>query len=499
MKYSQPVSPTVVILAVLTAATGCSSSGGDDPPANEPPPANATVELGIADAATDEGGAGSLVFTVSSSGAASGDVTVDFSTSDGSAEAGVDFVASSGTVTIPAGATSAEITVSLLDDSDREIDETFTVDLQNPSSNATLGSSRATGTINDDDPPPVLSVGDAETAEGDAGTVTLTFQLTLSARNYEDVSVDYVTTDVSATAGDDYTAASGTAVIPAGQLEASVDVSIIPDGTEEPAETLELTLSNVSSGAALGTATAVGRILNDDVTRQSSTTRLNDTGVSGCSNDLSNGLSCDDPAAGTDQFPGQDGEIGNDADDDFDADGVAGFIFTKLDDSGNPLADQAANYAMTPWACVRDEITGLWWEVKTDAGSSSDRDWTYSWYNASGINDGGTAGVPDGGDCSGVTACDTGIYLDAVNAAGLCGFDDWRVPTRRELLSLMHFGAASPPYIDTGYFVNTVTGPYWSASPGPLADAAFVAFSDIGAGWAERSSAYALRLVRGGE
>ena len=85
-------------------------------------------------------------FTVTLDEAASGTVTVDYATSDGSAEAGDDYTAKSGTLSFSAGETSKTISVAIDDDIDNESDETFTVTLSNPSG-ADLGTSSATGTI----------------------------------------------------------------------------------------------------------------------------------------------------------------------------------------------------------------------------------------------------------------------------------------------------------------------------------------------------------------
>jgi len=69
-----------------------------------------------------------------------------------------------------------------------------------------------------------------------------------------------------------------------------------------------------------------------------------------------------------------------------------------------------------------------------------------------------------GGCGLGSAPCNTQAYVDAVNAAGLCGRSDWRLPTRRELFALSDFGSAGPS-IDQGYFPATINAYYWTASP----------------------------------
>ena len=78
--------------------------------------------------------------------AASGTVTVDYSTSDGSANAGDDYTAKSGTLSFSAGETSKTISIAIKDDIENESDETFTITLSN-ASGADLDTTSATGTI----------------------------------------------------------------------------------------------------------------------------------------------------------------------------------------------------------------------------------------------------------------------------------------------------------------------------------------------------------------
>lgn len=169
--------------------------------------------------------------------------------------------------------------------------------------------------------------------------------------------------------------------------------------------------------------------------------------------------------------------------------GAAGFDYTKVSNTGNDLdASAALGGNADDWGCTRDNITGLLWEVKTTDGGLRDTGWSYTWYSDATRGDGtsnelnaGDAGVENGGTCFNqydITTNDTGNYCDtagfvaAVNASGLCGFTDWRLPTRRELETLIHFGAQNPA-IDTNYFPNTAAlfGDYywisatWPSSP----------------------------------
>jgi hypothetical protein len=119
----------------------------------------------------------------------------------------------------------------------------------------------------DDPPPPVVSIADAPAVtEGGPGVATgATFTVTLSYAPGGPVFVRYATADGTATAGDDYTAVSGTLKIPAGQTTATITVPVIGDDAAEPDEGFSLTI-DFPDGADLGRATATGTIVDDDST-----------------------------------------------------------------------------------------------------------------------------------------------------------------------------------------------------------------------------------------
>jgi hypothetical protein len=156
----------------------------------------------------------------------------------------------------------------------------------------------------------------------------------------------------------------------------------------------------------------------------------------------------------------QDCSHGRDATHKDDSDGRAGFSFTKLDSNGNALPAAASQ-----WDCVRDEVTGLTWEVKTDDGGLRDADNSYSWYNPDPASNGGVSGFQNGGVCTG-SECDTHSYVIAVNAQSqaLCGAKDWRMPWLGELRSIVDYGRTSPA-MDLAYFPFQEEFPVWSGSP----------------------------------
>ena len=109
--------------------------------------------------------------------------------------------------------------------------------------------------------PPGLTVADAEVEE--AANATLAFAVTLSRAPSSTVTVDYATSDGTATAGSDYTATSGTLTFAAGETEKTVSVPVLDDAHDEGSETLTLTLAN-PSGAYLADGSATGTINNAD-------------------------------------------------------------------------------------------------------------------------------------------------------------------------------------------------------------------------------------------
>ena len=324
--------------------------------------------LSVADAQAAEGA--TLAFTVTLTPAASGEVTVDWATADGTATAGSDYTAASGTLTFAAGETQMSVEVAATADDAEEAPETLTLTLSNPTG-ARLGDGEATGTVSDPGPAPLtgsfssvppehdgttafllnlafseapdglsyktvrdtlftvtgatvsrarrlsppsnerfemtlapdgndavtlalaalpacgetgsvctadgralagpltvtvpgpaaLSVADASVDEGPG--VTLDFAVTLDRERHAAVTVDYATSDGTATAGSDYTAASGTLTFASGETSKTVSVAVLDDSHDEGSETMTLTLSN-ATGGRIEDAEATGTIENSD-------------------------------------------------------------------------------------------------------------------------------------------------------------------------------------------------------------------------------------------
>jgi len=205
---------------------------------------------------------------------------------------------------------------------------------------------------------------------------------------------------------------------------------------------------------------------------------INDTGITQCSDTTINSDAC--PVA---VYPGQDAEFGRDKLIPDDSDGHAGFSFSKIDAAGLPLATDARE-----WSCVKDNVTGLVWELKTDDGGLRDKDNVFTDYSVD-FNPANTY----------QTAGDASSYAPSVNAQGLCGANDWRLPTADELQSIVHYGLLYPgPAIDSAFFPNSANGVYWtSTAHAGDPQKAWVVFFDDGRLFADaRTEENHIRLVR---
>ena len=220
----------------------------------------ATPSLSIADASTADETAANLTATVTLSGQSSSTVTVDYATSDGTASAGADYTTSSGTLTFNPGDTSKTFNITILSDTIVEDNEVLSVTLSSPT-NATINDLLGQFTILDDDLPPSVSLADASTANENATSTNLV--ATLSAASERTITVDFATSDGTATAGADYTAASGTITFAPGVTTQNIAVVALADSTDEVDETVTVTLSNPSE-VTLNDAIGVLTITDDD-------------------------------------------------------------------------------------------------------------------------------------------------------------------------------------------------------------------------------------------
>ncbi len=214
---------------------------------------------------------------------------------------------------------------------------------------------------------------------------------------------------------------------------------------------------------------------------------LNDTGQTLCANDGDTLVACDNATTGdTGTRPRQDGRFGRDvASPTKVGGGAAGFDFTRICFNGAPegtttgpntctgtlvanLGNSPSSTPSTDWACTRDNITNLIWSLQRFVTA-----WSYSMILT----------PPDEGH----------------NSVNRCGFStEWRVPKRRELLSIVHNGVTSGPMVDTAYFPPIQDGWYWSFELISDTYAWGFKFNEGGSAPDLVTTGFYLRLVRSG-
>jgi hypothetical protein len=169
----------------------------------------------------------------------------------------------------------------------------------------------------------------------------------------------------------------------------------------------------------------------------------------------------------------QDGMVGRDVTQADSSDGRGGFSFSLVPKAGG------GNYDRTE--CVKDNITGLTWEGKTNDGGLRDASRTFT-------NDsGGQAG----------SALEFVAY---VNSIGLCGYADWRIPSINELLSIVDYGVPNPgATIDTTWLPSSTWFHWTSTQVFNRSDLKFLVWFTTGqSANGSVGGRYELRLVRGG-
>ncbi len=192
---------------------------------------------------------------------------------------------------------------------------------------------------------------------------------------------------------------------------------------------------------------------------------LNDTGITYCSaTTAADSAQCLSPSpAGQDARNGRDAQalagqltkVGGSG-------GVNGFDYTKISNAGSTLPATAGLGAdLNAWACTRDNVTGLIWEVKTISGLRHN-EYRYRWVNTAFVAD--LLGSGETGTCQTAGRCTTEKFTADVNATALCGYTDWRMPTPKELEGIVNYAVGSPA-IDPVYFPNSQAQPFWTSLP----------------------------------
>ena len=193
------------------------------------------------------------------------DVTFVINTVAETAEEGLDYIAiKDQTVTIPAGDLCVPVEVSILDDDLYEGDETFKLNLSNPSSNISIFTSDVTITIDDDEQIPALNIADI-TVNEDAGVINLSVVLT--GKTGKPVTFTVSTLDETASANIDYLPIDNqTFTIASGELIIEIPITILDDNYIEPTKYFKLNIFNASVNTLINKGMAIITILDNDHT-----------------------------------------------------------------------------------------------------------------------------------------------------------------------------------------------------------------------------------------
>jgi hypothetical protein len=216
--------------------------------------------------------AGTVTVVVKLSDPSDKTVTVAYASDDDSAKAPDDYGAVSGTLTFVPGQTSTSFQAPIEGDTLDEADETFDLELSDPT-NAELGDrSSATVTIQDDDAPalPSISIAAGDPAAAEAGPDAASFTVTRSGDTSAPLLVGY-TMAGTAISGSDYAPLAGSVTIPADQSSAVIVLAPIDDSTVEETETVTLTLGPSASYSIGAPASATATIADDDTEAPSPT------------------------------------------------------------------------------------------------------------------------------------------------------------------------------------------------------------------------------------
>ena len=214
--------------------------------------------VSVANVIVTEGESATIMITMSE--ISSLPVTVWYRTAGRTATALLDFTPVSSKVTIPAGATTASVTLLTLQDTLDERNEAFTFLFKTVNSPLVLDQASSVGILDDD--PPALTISDATVAEVVRGAVVQLI-VTASSASPVPITASFGTSDETATGSADYRTATGSFTIPAGSTRAVINLSVLDDRLFEVAETFLVTLS-APVNATVGRATAIVRITDND-------------------------------------------------------------------------------------------------------------------------------------------------------------------------------------------------------------------------------------------
>ena len=214
-----------------------------------------TVSIGDVTVNEDEGNA---TVTVTISNPSVVDTVIDITTVSGTAGT-LDYTTTTITVTIPAGQTTINVLIPIIDDNLDESDEIFTVEGTVTSGNTANTNPVGTVTIVDNDAAPDITISDAIIIEGG----NLEFTITLSNPSSEDIVLTFTYTNNNAS-DNDYVTTLVTITISAGSTTGLLIIQTINDGLVEEDETFDVSMNVVFGNVGNYSDIGIGIILNDD-------------------------------------------------------------------------------------------------------------------------------------------------------------------------------------------------------------------------------------------
>ncbi|MBA3684304.1 MAG: hypothetical protein H0W72_03585, partial [Planctomycetes bacterium] len=224
--------------------------------------------------------ASTVTLTVVQSAVSARTTTIPYTVS-GSASGGlVDYGISALTpspLTIAPGATSATVTLTIVDDALDETDETITVSLGAPTNAALASFTAHTVTILDGDATPTVAFTAGASTPGEA-SVSSAITAQLSAISGQNVTV-FFSASGSATTGTDYTLTASPITIPAGSISAAVTIGITDDPLDEDDETVVVAITSATNATVSGTSSHTATILDNDTPPTVTFTALNQSGA----------------------------------------------------------------------------------------------------------------------------------------------------------------------------------------------------------------------------
>jgi len=196
------------------------------------------------------------------------DVVISYSTADGSALAGTNYTSATGTLTIPAGATSASIALTTLDDNVYSNNLTFSLDLSTTTEGVSVTGTNSV-TIEDTTPMPTVQFS-AATSNGTDSTTPHLINVTLSGESAFPTTVNYAITGGTAVNGTDYTLSPGLITFAPHVTSQNISVAVIDTHLYQPDKTIDLDLSSPSE-ATLGVQTTHVHTINETASEPSIT------------------------------------------------------------------------------------------------------------------------------------------------------------------------------------------------------------------------------------